>query len=149
MTPALSPLMRLEVLVAPPIAIDPGPPGRRFIPIVGGIVSGGYCGAVLPGGGDWQSIMGDGRMEISAHYILELDGHGMVEIRSDGVRHGPPDVLAALARGEVVDPALYYFRTVIRMLTSAPGLVRLNGVLAVAVGARRAEGVQIDVFEVG
>ena len=149
MIPSMTPLMTLQVLVARPVTVDPGVPGRRFIPIVGGSVMGGYTGRVLAGGGDWQTIMPDGRLEISAHYILDLDGHGTVEIRSDGVRSGPPEVLAALAQGEIVDPSRYYFRTVIRMLTAAPGLARLNAVLAVAVGAREPDCVRLDVFEIG
>lgn len=149
MIPSMSLLMNLRVLVAPPVTVDPGVPGRRFIPIVGGTVEGVYAGRVLAGGGDWQSILPDGRLEISAHYILDIDGHGAMEIRSDGVRSGPPEVLAALARGEIVDPSLYYFRTAVRMLTSAPGLARLNAVLAVAVGARAPDCVRLAVFEVG
>ena len=58
--------------------------------------------ALLAGGGDWQTVWPDGRMDIAAHYVLEIDGQGTVEVRSDGVRHGPPAVLAALARGEIV-----------------------------------------------
>lgn len=40
MTPALTPLMTLEVLVGAPVQIDAAPHGRRFIPIVGGTVGG-------------------------------------------------------------------------------------------------------------
>jgi hypothetical protein len=103
---------------------------------------------VLPGG-DWQTIWADGRMDISAHYILDIARHGTVEILSEGVRAGPPEVLAALGRGEVVDPGLYYFRTAIRMRTSAPGLLRLNAVLALAVGERLADRVRLTVYEIG
>lgn len=149
MTPTFTPLLELEVLVAPPINIEAGAPGRRFIPIVGGQVSGAWTGLVLPGGGDWQTIAADGRMDISAHYILDLDGHGAVEVLSEGVRHGPPEVLAALARGEPVDPARYYFRTAVRFRTAAPGLQRLNAILAVARGAREADRVRLNLFELG
>ena len=121
MTPALTPLMTLEVLVGAPVQIDAAPHGRRFIPIVGGTVGGGLTGQVLAGGGDWQTVWPDGRMDIAAHYVLEIDGQGTVEVRSDGVRHGPPAVLAALARGEILDPASYYFRTAVRLRTAAPG----------------------------
>ena len=148
MTPALSLLMHLDVRVGPPVTVDPGPPGRRFVPIIGGDVTGAFQGKVLPGGGDWQTILADGRLEISAHYVLDIEGHGAVEIRSDGVRHGPPEVLAALGRGEAVDPSSYYFRTAIRLATSAPGLARLNAVLAVSVGAHAATGVSLDIYEV-
>ncbi|WP_437837120.1 DUF3237 family protein [Sorangium sp. So ce1153] len=148
MSPPLFPLMTLEVAVAPPVTVNPSSPGRRFIPIVGGTVAGGLEGRVLPGG-DWQTIWADGRMDISAHYILDIAGHGTVEILSEGVRSGPPEVLAALGRGEAVDPGLYYFRTAIRMRTSAPGLLRLNAVLALSVGERLADRVRLTVYEIG
>ncbi|AUX41715.1 hypothetical protein SOCE26_031370 [Sorangium cellulosum] len=148
MSPPLFPLMTLEVAVDPPVTVNPSSPGRRFIPIVGGTVAGGLEGRVLPGG-DWQTIWADGRMDISAHYILDIAGHGTVEILSEGVRAGPPEVLAALGRGEAVDPGLYYFRTAIRMCTSAPGLLRLNAMLALAVGERLADRVRLTVYEIG
>jgi hypothetical protein len=145
---SLEPLMVLSVQVAPPIGITVGPPlGRRFIPIIGGEVSGRYSGVVLAGGGDWQTIGADGQMEISAHYILDLAG-ATVEVRSDGLRHGPPEVLAALARGEAVDPSLYYFRTAMRFQTASPHLSRLNAILAVARGERLASTVRLTVLEV-
>jgi hypothetical protein len=53
-----------------------------------------------------------------------------------------------LARGEMVDPALYYFRTVMRFETAAPALGWLNKVLALARGERRARSVRLEVFEV-
>jgi hypothetical protein len=146
MTPALTRLASFAVLVGPPLAIDGG---RRFIPILGGMVEGAFTGRVLPGGGDWQTIAADGRMDLSAHYVLEIDGEGTMEVRSDGLRHGSPAVLAALARGEPVDPSRYYFRTALRFRTAAPGLTRLNAILAIGVGARDADRVRLQVFELG
>lgn len=147
MTPALTPLMTLEVLVAAPVQIDASAHGRRFIPIIGGTVGGGLTGKVLAGGGDWQTVWPGGQMDIAAHYVLEIDGHGTVEVRSNGVRHGPPAVLEALARGEAVDPARYYFRTAVRFRTAAPGLSHLNALLAIATGERGADAVRLRVFE--
>jgi hypothetical protein len=147
MTPALTPLITLEVLVGAPVQIDASQHGRRFIPIIGGTVGGGLTGKVLVGGGDWQTVWPDGRMDIAAHYVLAIDGHGTVEVRSEGVRHGAPAVLEALARGETVDPASYYFRTAVRLRTAAPGLSHLNALLAVATGERGADAVRLRVFE--
>jgi len=147
MTPALTPLMTLEVLVGAPVQIDASQHGRRFIPIIGGTVGGGLPGKVLVGGGDWQTVWPDGRMDIAAHYVLDIDGQGTVEVRSDGVRHGPSAVLEALARGETVDPASYYFRTAVRLRTAAPGLSHLNALLAIATGERGADRVRLRVFE--
>lgn len=142
------PLMTLEVEVGKPAAIDPGAHGRRFIPITGGRITGGFSGSVVPGGADWQVTWPDGRLELEARYALDVDGHGLVEVLSQGVRHGPPDVLGALARGEAVDPALYYFRTSMRFRTAAPGLLRLNAILGLARGQRDKSIVKLAVFEV-
>lgn len=149
MSSPLSPLMTFDVELDPPVVVDAAPgQGRRYIPILGGTVSGRYTGRILPGGGDWQDICADGRLELVAHYILELDGGHKVEVLSQGVRQGPPEVLARLARGEAVDPGEYYFRTSIRLRTSAPELEHLNARLCIAYGARLASRVRIDVHEV-
>lgn len=149
MTPAgLSPLLTFEVMVGKPMTVDgDAAAGRRFIPIVGGTVSGRYEGVILPGGGDWQTLWPDGRMDLSAHYVLDLGG-ALVEVQSEGVRQGPPEVLARLAKGEAVDPSEYYFRTSIRLRTGAGELAYLNGRLAVAYGERLADRVRLQIFEV-
>jgi len=49
-------------------------------------------------------------------------------------------VIAALARGERVDPSTYYFRTTPRFETSYPKYTFLNRLLAVSSGDRRATG---------
>jgi hypothetical protein len=148
MTVSSEPLMTLEVEVSPPLTVDGGALGRRLIPITGGRVSGNLTGKVLPGGGDWQTIWPDGRMDLDARYVIDIDGHGQVEVISQGLRHGPPDVLAALGRGEAVDPLLYYFRTSMRFRTSAPDLLHLNALLAIAKGAREKALVRLTVFPV-
>lgn len=144
----LIPFMSIIVRVGDPITTDSGAPGRRFVPIVGGEVSGSMIGKVLPGGGDWQTIAPDGTLELSAHYILDIDGQGLVEVRSDGLRHAPPEILEALGRGEHVDPALYYFRTAIRLRGSCPNATRLSRTLFLASGRRAPTTVHLEVFEV-
>jgi len=143
----LVPLMSIAARVGAPVTIEVGAPGRRFIPILGGEVSGAMTGKVLEGGGDWQTVAADGTLEINAHYILDIDGHGRVEVRSDGLRHAPEDVLEALDRGEDVDPSLYYFRTAIRLRGRSSS--RLNNILCLSRGRRAAQTVHLDVFEVG
>jgi hypothetical protein len=103
---------------------------------------------VVPGGADWQVLWPDGRIDLEARYALDIAGHGLVEVVSLGVRRGPPDALAALGRGESVDPSLYYFRTSMRFRTAAPGLARLNAVIALAKGRRDKSLVCLSVFEV-
>jgi hypothetical protein len=67
---------------------------------------------------------------------------------SFGLRHGPLDVLAALARGETVDPSKYYFRTAPRFETSAPQYAFLNRLIAISSGDRRASGPIYTIDEV-
>ena len=123
--------------------------GRRVIGILGGTVRGPRLnGRILPGGADWQIIRGDGAADISARYMIETDTGARILVASDGLRHGPPEVLAALARGDSVDPSLYYFRTVMRFETADPAVDWLNRILAVARGQREARSVRLDVYEV-
>ncbi len=53
-----------------------------------------------------------------------------------------------LARGDNVDPSLYYFRTVMRFETADPSADWLNRILALARGQREARAVRLEVYEV-
>jgi uncharacterized protein DUF3237 len=125
-----------------------GAGGRRFIPLLGGRVSGEIEGEIIPGGADWQTVHDDGNLQIEAHYAFRTASGAVVEVLSSGVRAGPPEVLQRLGRGEPVDPGEYYFRTAIRFRTGAPELAHLNFRLAIARGARRPGGVRLEIFEV-
>src|SRR3954471_574122 len=83
---------------------------RRIINILGGRVEGPKLkGRILPGGADTQLIRADGAADIEAHYTIEADGGALILVESRGLRHGPAEVMARLARGDSVDPSLYYF----------------------------------------
>ena len=89
---------------------------RRIINILDGTVEGPKLkGKILPGGADWQIVRADGVVHLTARYTAETETGGLILINAEGYRHGPPEVMARLARDETVDPALYYFRTVMRM----------------------------------
>lgn len=120
---------------------------RRCIPITGGTVSGAYSGTIMPGGADWQIVADDGTIDIDARYVLDL-AEGLVEVRSRGLRSGPPDVLAKLALGEIVDSSHYYFRTALRFASRTPSLDRLNRIIAIARGERMPGKVRLSVYEV-
>jgi len=123
--------------------------GRRVVGISGGKVSGAkLSGRILPGGADWQIVRGDGATDISARYVIETDAGARIRVSSDGLRHGPPEVLEQLARGETVDPTLYYFRTAMRFETADASADWLNRILAVARGSREARSVRLEVYEV-
>src|SRR5215510_8968972 len=129
-------LMMLQVVAPPPQKLGAVPHGTRVIaPITSGAFEGPRLrGRVLPGGGDWTLLRPDGVLELDLRITLETADGAMIYMTSFGYRHGPPDVIAALARGEPVDPTSYYFRTTPRFETGAPKYAFLNRVLAIATG---------------
>ena len=71
-----------------------------------------------------------------------------MHFRTSGVRSGPPPVLAALLRGEDVDPASYYFRVAVYLETSAPRLDFLERSIFVASAVRGADSVAYTAYRV-
>lgn len=148
-TPRFVPLLRLSVEVGDIVSLGATPTGeRRVVAITGGSFDSdeGWRGSVLPGGADWQLLRGDGVLEVDARYVLQDERGARVQVVSQGLRHGPPEVIAALARGEAVDASQYYFRTAMRFETAAAELQHLNFVVAVGLGAREARLVRLGVF---
>ncbi|GAA1416787.1 DUF3237 domain-containing protein [Catellatospora coxensis] len=121
---------------------------RRVVPIIGGRVSGLFDAEILPGGADWQLVRPDGAVEVDIRYTARTPDGEFVHVRASGVRTGPPAVLAALQRGESVDPADYYFRIALCLETSAPRLAALQDAVFVASGMREADRVRYAVYRV-
>lgn len=143
------PILRVQAELADVLQFGRTPCGeRRVINILGGRVDGRVTGRILPGGADWQVIRGDGAADIRARYTIEADTGALVLVSSEGLRHGPPEIIRRLARGEAVDPSSYYFRTVMRFETADPAFDWLNRILALARGIREANAVRLDVYEV-
>jgi hypothetical protein len=85
---------------------------KRFVPITGGTITGPrLSGTVLPGGGDWQSILPGGLTRVEARYFLKTDDGAVIGIHNVGVRVATPEVTDKIARGIAVPPDSYYFRT--------------------------------------
>jgi Protein of unknown function (DUF3237) len=145
------PLMTLQVVVVDLQKIGAVPHGTRVTaPIAGGHFEGPRLrGKVLPGGGDWTLLRADGVLELDLRVTLETDDGALIHMTSFGLRHGPPDVIAALARGESIDPSAYYFRATPRFETGHPKYAFLNRLLAVSSGDRRATGPIYTIDEIG
>ncbi len=142
------PMMTIAVDVGAPQEIGSvGGVVRRYVPIIGGQVSGGFSGVIVPGGGDWQTIDANGVIDIAARYVLDL-GNGLVEVESTGLRYVSPEAQAAIAAGETPAPGTVYFRTAMRFHTAAPALAHLNRTLGLATGRRLADQVLLTVFKV-
>jgi len=142
-------LMNLAVDVGEIVSMGAAPLGeRRVVAITGGTFEGeGMRGEVLPGGNDWQIGRADGVLDIDASYVLKDQAGGLVRVVSQGFRHGPAEVLAALGRGEDVPPNAYVFRAIMRFETGAPHLAHLNRTIAVATGHRKARQVLLSAYK--
>jgi hypothetical protein len=122
---------------------------RRVFPITGGRVFGPRLNAeILDNGADWQIVTQDGVALIDTRYLLRLDDGALAYLQTRGFRHGPPEVVAALARGEDVDPALYYFRVSLHFETASTRYGWLNRTLGVGSALRRASAVLYDAYAV-
>jgi hypothetical protein len=144
-------LLMMHVQVGTPLNIGAVPHGtRRTAPLGGGTFEGPRLrGTILPASSaDWQLLRPDGVLEMDLRVTLETDDGALISMRSFGLRHGPPEVIAAIGRGEVVDASTYYFRTMPRFETAHPAYVFLNRLVAVASGDRRPEGPIYTIHEV-
>ncbi len=124
----LDPLMKLTVAIVESQKVGPGPRPARApsLGIEGGKFEGPRLRGTVLDGGDWTLLRPDGVLELDLRVTLRTDDGALIQMSSFGLRHGPPEVLAALAKGETVDPARYYFRTTPRFETAAPGYLFLN-----------------------
>jgi len=127
---------------------DVGKGGRRIVPIAGGNFSGPQLrGQVLPGGADWQVLRSDGTAELEARYTLRTDEGVLIYVRNHALRHGPPDVIAALAAGRPVDPARYYFRGATFFETADARYAWLTKHIIVCTGEREPAAVKLRFFK--
>ena len=144
-------LMTMQVNVGMPQNIGAVPHGtRRTAPIGGGTFEGPRLrGTVLPAGSaDWLLLRSDGVLELDLRCTLRTDDGALISMSSFGLRHGPPEVIAAVGRGERVEASTYYFRTIPRFVTAHQAYAFLNRLVAVASGDRRPEGPIYTIHEV-
>lgn len=138
----------LTVRVTAPQEVGVTPGGnRRVIPIAGGEVQGqGWTARVLPGGADFQLIVGPTMARLDARYVLETDAGDLIFVQNSALRVASAEVTAKLLRGEPVDPALVYFRCVPSFETASPALAWINERIFVGSGIRLPEEVRISVW---
>ncbi len=151
MPPTLTHIADVAILVGQPITVGETNDGlRRVVPIQGGTIRGPRLnGIIVPAGADYQLIRRDGYTTLDARYVARLDDGAMIYIVNTGVRFGPPEVMARISQGELVDPTQVYFRTTPRFETASPSYRWLIRPLFLASGARFPDRVELTVFEVG
>jgi Protein of unknown function (DUF3237) len=144
------PLFVMHLNVQPLVIVGATPGVNRRI----GLVSGGtfegdrLFGQIIDGGSDWQAVRSDGSTTLDVRLVMKTRDDAIIAMTYRGMRHGPPDVIERMQRGEAVDPASYYFRISPMFETGAAAYDWLNRVLAVGIGHRQPDGPVYSVFEV-
>ncbi len=130
--------------------VGPAPGGLRRVGVVfGGAFAGErLSGEVLDGGNDWQIVRSDGSTTLDVRLVLKTTDGAMIGMTYRGIRRGPSDIVARIEAGEVVEPSSYYFRIAPFFETPSPQYDWLNGIAAVGIGHRFADGPVYSVFEI-
>jgi hypothetical protein len=120
---------------------------RRIIPITGGTFEGpNLKGEILNNGADWQVVTPGGVAIIDTRYLLKTDDGALVYLQTKGVRYGPADVMAEVAKGNPVDANKYYFRLYMTFETSAAKYDWLNRAMAIGYAMRLGNAVVYDAY---
>ena len=141
-------VMRVDVRKLLIVGATPGA-YRRIGVVPGGSFEGErLSGDVLDGGSDWQTVRPDGATVLNVRLVLKTKDDALIGMTYQGLRHGPPDVMERIEKGEVVDPTSYYFRINPLFETAVANYDWINRVVAIGIGHRRADGPIYSVFEV-
>jgi Protein of unknown function (DUF3237) len=155
--PALRHVFTFDVSVTPPIeagtVIGLNSRGRRrIIPITGGVVTSHVAelpnGKVVNAGADFQIVVSETCADLDARYMLELDDGTHLFVMNRALRRGSKEDIAALVRGERVDPARIYFRCVPQFEVEDSKHQWLTESIFVGTGERAPDGVKIRIFEI-
>jgi hypothetical protein len=149
--PTLEHVCDLAVTIDAPVEVGTTAMGlRRMIPITGGTVSGPLMrGRIVPGGADFQLIVGEGtQAHLDARYVLELDDGTRVFVQNQALRVASAEDSARIRRGEPVDPARVYFRCQPRFEATSAQWAWLAEHQFIGVGLRLPDAVHLSFYKV-
>lgn len=148
-------LLNFDAALEPaPIIVGAAPEGFRMIANVsGGTVDGPRVkGEILPSGGDWLLMRGDGSGRLDVRSAFRTHDGVTIYVTYGGRLVLPPEHQSALGdpeASEALDPSLYYFRS--NPVFEAPmdsDYAWLNHVVAIGVGRLKAGGVAYSVHHI-
>jgi hypothetical protein len=122
---------------------------RGFVAVLGGTIEGPRLqGRVISrSGGDWPRLWSSGLVEFEAHYVLEADDGTPIYIHNRGIAWQPPEIMAALERGEKPDVPPYC-RVTPRFEAPDGPHAWMNHTLFVGTGERRGDHSIFDYYAV-
>jgi len=124
--------------------------GRKIAHISGGHFEGEKIkGTVMAApGGDWLTLRSDGVLSLDVRITLKTHDQALIFMSYQGVRHGPPEVIERLNKGERVPSEDYYFRMAPVFETGSEAYGWLNRSLFVATGNREPSGPVYQIYEI-
>lgn len=142
--------LSLTVDFAGMMVIGQTPAGlRRIAPVTSGSFSGERLnGKVLPGA-DWVINRPDGVMEIDVRLPLQTDDGAMIYLGYQGRFLATPEVMAKLAKGDVLKPEEYSLAMTAKFESGAEDYLWLNNVVAAGTGEQTADGPVYSIFAIG
>src|SRR5215212_6371946 len=144
-------LATLEIELLESFHLGHTPFGSRRIDIFrGGCLKGPRIEAkILNGGSDALLRRSDGAIQPDVRLTVETGDGALIYVTYRAVRRGPPDIMAALDRGENPSPTSYYLRSVPFFETGAEDYAWLNQIVTVGVGRREPQRAIYDIFQIG
>ena len=92
-------VMRLDVAKILDVGETPGAT-RRIGLVTGGVFEGERLSGDVVSGNDWQALRHDGSTTLDVRLILKIADGALLTMTYQGLRHGPPEVIARINRGE-------------------------------------------------
>jgi hypothetical protein len=97
---------------------------------------------------DWLLLYPDGVLALNCRMVLETDDGHCISMTYTGRRHGPPEVIERMNRGEEVEASEYYHRVTPYFETDSEAYDWLNGVVAIGVGHKQSWGGLYSIHQV-
>lgn len=140
----------LRIEIAESHLVGDTPAGFRRVDVFrGGSLKGPRVDATILGGGsDALLRRRDGALQPDVRLTLRTGDGALIHVTYRGVRHGPPEVMARIARDEPVASHEYYLRSAPFFETAAPAYDWLNRIVAVGVGRREPGAAIYDIHEI-
>ncbi|NLR46016.1 DUF3237 domain-containing protein [Priestia megaterium] len=147
--PGLKKIATFTINAGTPVVIGHTGLGKKqFIPIKSGTADGEIKGLILPSGADSQIIRWDGRVDLSARYVIQTEDDELIYIENNGIRQVSEEFREQAAEGEIIPPEYVYFRTIPVFETGSAKYKWLQDRMFIGAAVRNPESVVLDIYEV-
>jgi Protein of unknown function (DUF3237) len=109
----------------------------------------GIRGVLLPGGGDWASVVDTSRLQIDVRGALQTDDGALIYMKYRGLWLAAPGLLArVIERAVPYVHENHYLRVTAEFETDAKAYGHLNDIVAVGVGGYAVGGVHYSFYAI-